>query len=96
MDLDRFEERAAIMEFEGGASRFQAETLAAQAQGRQRWEFKDEISKRNSEQARDQRSADARHAENHMSEMQPAPEEKERSMPKRDVQAGRDRLALLA
>ena len=34
---DRFEERAAIMEFCGGMTRFQAETLAARAQGMSRW-----------------------------------------------------------
>jgi hypothetical protein len=34
---DRFEERAAIMEFCGGMSRFQAETLAARAEGVSRW-----------------------------------------------------------
>lgn len=32
-DQDVFEERAAIIEFSGGLSRFEAETLAAQAQG---------------------------------------------------------------
>jgi hypothetical protein len=36
MDFDAFEERAAIMEFCGGLSRFRAETLAAQSQGYQR------------------------------------------------------------
>lgn len=35
---DSFEERAAIMEFCGGMSRFQAETMAAKAQGVSRWE----------------------------------------------------------
>lgn len=34
---DRFEERAAIMEFCGGMTRFQAETLAARAQDVSRW-----------------------------------------------------------
>lgn len=32
-DIDAFEERAAIMEYEGGLSRRQAEDRAAQAQG---------------------------------------------------------------
>jgi hypothetical protein len=66
MDLDRFEERAAIMEFDGGLSRFQAETLAAQAQGFERWEVKNEIGKRNTQQARNQRSENARDAANDM------------------------------
>lgn len=32
-DIEAFEERAAIMQYDGGLSRFRAETLAAQAQG---------------------------------------------------------------
>lgn len=35
-DLDAFEERAAIIEYDGGLTRFRAETLAAQAQGEAR------------------------------------------------------------
>lgn len=38
IDVDQFEERAAIMEFDGGMSRFRAETEAAKAQGVQRWQ----------------------------------------------------------
>jgi len=38
IDLDAFEERAAIMEFDGGMTRFQAETEAAKLQGVTRWE----------------------------------------------------------
>lgn len=37
-DHDRFEERAAIMEFDGGRSRFAAETDAAAEQGLARWQ----------------------------------------------------------
>lgn len=37
-DIDSFEERAAIMEFDGGLSRFEAETQAAKAQGVARWQ----------------------------------------------------------
>ena len=32
-DIEAFEERAALMEYEGGVSRLKAEDLAAQAQG---------------------------------------------------------------
>lgn len=32
-DIDEFEERAAIAEYDGGLSRYQAENLAARAQG---------------------------------------------------------------
>lgn len=38
IDVDLFLERAAIMEFEGGLSRYQAETEAAKAQGVPRWQ----------------------------------------------------------
>lgn len=48
MDLDAWIERASIMEYEGGMSRFRAETLAAQAQGHQRREVLDEIERRRS------------------------------------------------
>lgn len=37
-DVDQFEERAAIAEFDGGATRFAAETMAAQEQGLARWQ----------------------------------------------------------
>lgn len=37
-DIEAFEERAAIMEFCGGLSRFEAETLAAKLQGKTRRE----------------------------------------------------------
>lgn len=38
MDVDAFEERAAIVEYDGGLSRFEAETLAAKEQCLERWE----------------------------------------------------------
>ncbi len=37
-DVDAFEERAAIVEYDGGLSRFRAETAAAAAQGVSRHE----------------------------------------------------------
>lgn len=73
-DLDEFEERAAIMEFDGGMTRFQAETRAAQRQGFQRREVMDAIGKRNSAQARDHREAVEREHHNHLPGVQPAPE----------------------
>lgn len=42
-DRCAFEERAAIAEFDGGLSRFRAETLAAEAQGLSRWQAMEEI-----------------------------------------------------
>lgn len=53
IDLDAFEERAAIMQFCGGLSRFEAETLAATAQGYNRHEVLNEIRQRNIEGSRD-------------------------------------------
>ena len=38
LDVDQFEERAAICEFDGGMSRFDAETAAAQEQWLARWQ----------------------------------------------------------
>lgn len=76
MDLDAWIERASIMEFDGGMSRFRAETLAAQAQGFQRREVLDEIERRrNLEKAWDQRAADERHREGALSGVQPYPQE---------------------
>lgn len=37
-DFDSWNERAAIMEFDGGLSRFAAETAASKRQGLERWE----------------------------------------------------------
>lgn len=96
MDLDAFEERAAIKEFCAGMSRFQAETEAAEEQGLKRHEVLNEISKRNSRQARDQRSQVERHDADNMPGVQPAQAEQVGPVSIRDVQAGRDRMALLA
>lgn len=57
IDIDAFEERAAIMQFDGGLSSFKAETLAAEAQGKRRFEVLDEIRKRNSTRQRDHGSS---------------------------------------
>lgn len=59
MDIDAFEERAAIMEFCGGLSRFRAETLAAQVQGYQR---KDMLAGAQ-EQGKDARNATGRYTD---------------------------------
>lgn len=53
IDLDAFEERAAIMEFCGGLSRFEAETLAAKERGYKRHEVLNEIRQRNLTAGRD-------------------------------------------
>lgn len=61
-DRDAFEERAAIQEFDGGLSRFQAETAAAHAQGLERWQAIGKIAGRIVEGQRNQREAMAQHA----------------------------------
>lgn len=93
-DIDAFEERAAIMEFDGGLSRFEAETAAAKAQGFKRHEAINAV--RNFEQARDQRSADARNAAGALPRVQPAQAQEKRSVLVSNVPAGRDPMALLA
>jgi hypothetical protein len=87
IDLDQFEERAAIMEFDGGLSRFQAETRAAQAQGRQRREVLDEIGRRNSARSRDQREAHVGDHGDALPRVQRTPKEEARPVPERHVQA---------
>ena len=83
-DPDQFEERAAIMEHDGGMSRFQAETQAARAQGVQRWEALGHVAKRVVEQKRDQREAMAQRAgENDMPGVQRGASEEKRSVPER-------------
>ncbi|MBO9398751.1 hypothetical protein J7400_18925 [Shimia sp. R9_2] len=87
IDLDAFEERAAIMEFDGGLSRFRAETLAAQAQGKRRDEVINEIRKRNSLRQRDHGSEMAgQQRPNHMPGMQPTQAQEDRPVSERHTQ----------
>lgn len=85
INLDEFEERAAIMEFDGGMSRFRAETLAAQRQGYQRRDALDAISKRNTRQAPDHGQALERNGSDDLSRMQSGPKEQEGSVPERHI-----------
>lgn len=80
-DLDQFIERAAIMEFDGGLSRFQAETEAARAQGVNRWFALEALRNANSignfGKCRDSGSAHVWNGSGDMPRMQPnAPEQK--------------------
>ena len=99
-DTDAFEERSAIMEYDGGLSRFQAETLAAKAQGLTRWqalqEVQNENHKRNSERGANNREAPERHNPNDMPGMQPRQAQPERPVLERVISAGWGGLALLA
>lgn len=96
LDIDQYENTAAWLEYCDGMSRFQAETEAARRQGYQRWEATNEIRKRHFEGQRDRGQAAGGDATHDLPGMQPAPEEEARPVPERDVQDGRDRLALLA
>ena len=70
-DRDAFEERAAIMEYDGGMTRFKAETLAAEAQGKTRWQAIGKVAGRIVERQRNQREAMAKRAgQNDMPGMQ--------------------------
>lgn len=98
-DVERFEERAAIMEFDGGLSRFEAETLAASAQGLTRWQAMEAVnahSKRNTAGGGDNRAPAARQSANNLPGVQSRPEKEKRPMPERVISAGRHSVALLA
>ena len=96
MDLDRFEERAAIMEFDGGMSRFEAETKAAALQGYQRWEVMNAIRNRDFEKARHQHQGPVGNTAHHMPQVQPSSKEETRSVLERNVPAGWGSVELLA
>jgi hypothetical protein len=86
-DFDQFEERSAIMEFDGGMTRFEAETVAAKAQGLQRWEaLRHADSKRNPAPERDHRPAPAGQPANDLPGVQRGPEEQTRPVSERRVQ----------
>lgn len=99
-DIDQFEERAAIVQFDGGKGRFAAETVAASEQGMERWRAMEIINAErigHSTGGRDWSAAvDGKRGADDLPGMQRGAEEKNRSMPERDAQAGRDGLALLA
>ena len=103
-DVDQFEERAAIAEFDGGATRFAAETMAAQEQGLARWQAV-KFAKEARDAQRDGHSAGGGYSSAPVAReqrpvdlpgMQPASEEENRPMPERDAQGGRDRMVLPA
>jgi hypothetical protein len=96
LDLDAFIERAAIIEFDAGMSRFEAETLSARLQGYERHEVVNEIRRRNSGQARHSGPADGGQSAHDLPRVQPHPTQETRSMSERDVQAGRAGVDVLA
>ena len=103
-DIDAFEERAAIAEFDGGQTRFQAETMAAQAQGVTRWQALQIIKGTKDANGsglagghgHSARTMDGKRDAESVPELQPVAEEENRPMPFGKPEAGRDRGALLA
>lgn len=93
LDVDAFTERAAIMEIDGGLSRFAAETAAAQAQGVTRWQALEDMRNAdgvgNPSAGRDHRSQGQRDTAHHMPGVQRDAAQQDRSMPERVVPAGR-------
>lgn len=97
-----FEERAAIAEFDGNATRFEAETLAAQQQGVTRWQalklIKEATDANGSGHPGGSRNSDAALAgqprKDDMSRVQRQPNEENGSMPEREPNAGRTGVAL--
>lgn len=97
MDLDQFEERSAIMEFDGGMSRFEAETRAAQAQGYQRHEVMNAIRERDFARGGDHSSeVDRGQRADNVSAMQRDTAQEDRPVSERNPQGRRDRGVLLA
>lgn len=94
IDLDEWEERAAILEFEQGMTRFAAETGAARSLGFRRFEATNAKRQRDSEQARGHGSAVERHDADHLPGVLGASAEQEGSLPQRVVPVGRDSGAL--
>ena len=88
------------MEFDGGLSRFEAETSAARAQGLTRWQAMEAMKNAerggNPEPARHHGAALVRDGSDGLPEVQRAEAEQNGPMPVGDIQAGRDRVELLA
>ncbi len=88
-DPQAFAERAAIMEFDGGLSRWEAETQAAKVQGLTRWEAMNHAKRiGDTAPARHNRQAVERNDKGNMPAMQPASAQQVRHLPERDVRAG--------
>lgn len=95
-DPDAFEERAAIMEYEAGMTRFDAETRAARAQGVNRWEAIGHVARRIVEAARDNRAVAGQSRADDVPAMQRQPEKENGPVPECEPNAGWHRVELLA
>lgn len=94
IDLDAWEERAAIMECGGGLTRFRAETEAARQQGYARWEAMNALGSGDTDAAGDQGAARNGHQPDNLPGMQPGAEEADGTVPFRNGAAGRRGLVL--
>jgi hypothetical protein len=95
-DPDQFEERAAIMEYDGGMTRFDAETQAARLQGVHRWEAIHAVARRVVEATRHRVEVARQSRPDNVPGMQPHPKEENRPMPECEQDAGRGGVELLA
>jgi len=93
IDVDGFLERAAIMEYDSGLSRYQAEVEAARAQGVARWQAMKAVSDANiggnSQRGGHHGSSLARDGKGNLPGVQSAQAEQDGSVSERDVHAGR-------
>lgn len=101
LTVDLWLERAAIMEFGGGLTRFEAETRAAECYGTTRHQMIKEL--RDADgcglaggYGDPARALDGKRNAGSMPGVQSVAQEKDGSMPQREQEAGRDRGALLA
>ena len=100
-DADAWAERAAIMEFDGGMTRFAAETAAARLQGMERWQAIKEAENANGSGhsvggTYSHATLAGKRGASSMPGVQRRPEEENGPLPERDPQAGRDCMELLA
>lgn len=103
-DWDQFEERAAILEYGYGMSRFEAETVAAGFQGAARWQALKIVKENIDENGRGPVGADGHHADamgggrdaDPLPRVQRQSQEEARPLPERQPEDGWDRGALLA
>ena len=101
---DQFNERAAIREFDGGQTRFDAETAAAQEQGVPRWQALQLVKEHQDANGRGSAGAVGHQAHamggkrdaDDLSRVQRQPQEEARPMPVGQPEAGRDRGDVLA
>jgi hypothetical protein len=95
LEIELWEERAAIMQYDGGLSRFEAETKAADGMGRKRWELVNAQRERNSASFGNRaRAVEGQSRPNNVPGVQRGTAQENRFVPERNAQAGRDRRVL--